>query len=233
MNFQQKHMWNRNKAAPIASSPPEGELNPSRRIWWGVLSTMRCSVSSHHRNAPKSVSTPPQGGSYRRLVAVALLLLAPLPALAQSSALLFNRTDIQIHPIQAPTREGEVSIVRPTLTYTIEARSGEAMKLEYIHTLNLLTDSTGVMITLAQHSITALPNMKVFTPVDALFVAADGTVLQISPNVVLGSMPQAIAASEPVKAFLFLKSGQVAARHIKPLDTISGSMFTAAPAVVR
>ena len=169
---------------------------------------------------------------FLRLLLLSSALLASLPAIAQQSGLLFSRSDIQLHPAPPPpAKDGEAVVVRPTLTYNVEIRSQDALKLEYLYSLNTLTDSTGVMIAFAAPSNISLPFMQVPTAVDALFVAGDGTILQIIPNVVLKNITTPIQATEPVKAFVFLKAGQVAARLIKPHDTITGTMFTPAPAV--
>ena len=159
-------------------------------------------------------------------------LLLTSPALAQQSGLLFARADIQIHPAPPPpAKDGELVMVRPTLAYNVEVRSQDALKLEYIHTLNTLTDSTGVMIAFTTPINVNLPYMQVTTPVDALLIGADGTILQIVPNLVLSQTYYDFKTVGSVKAFLFLKAGQVAARLIKPHDTITGTMFTPAPAV--
>jgi uncharacterized membrane protein (UPF0127 family) len=168
---------------------------------------------------------------FLRLLLWSSLLLAA-PALAQQSGLTFARADIQIHPATpAPAKDGEMVMVRPSLTYNVEVRSQDALRLEYIHTLNTLTDNTGVMITFNHPSNVSLPYMQVPTPVDALFVGSDGTVLQIVPNAILSNISAPISATEPVKAFLFLKAGQATARFIKPRDTITGNMFTPAPSL--
>ena len=73
--------------------------------------------------------------------------------------------------------------------------------------------------------------MKVYTPVDAIFVAENGTIIQISPHVVLAEMREPIQAKSPVKALLFLKNGMAAANHLRPRDVISGKMFVPSPAV--
>lgn len=164
------------------------------------------------------------------LCASLLSLVIATPALAQETQLLFVREAIRIDagPADPKAKFQPHAPVR----YDVEQRSEDALKLEYIHTLNNLTDSTGVMITFAAPTVVALPAMKVYTPIDALFVTDNGSIAQILPNVTLGELTQRVAAKEPVKAFLFLKAGQVAARGLRPRDVIAGSMFTPAPAVL-
>lgn len=165
---------------------------------------------------------------------ISLLLLALLPSMAaaQVTPVIFERTDIRVDP--APIgNEGEATLLRPATVYNIEFRSEEALKLEYIHSLNELTENTGVLILFSAPAMAPLPAWQVFTPIDALFLAEDGTILQIAPGITPGEMTQDIMAREPVKAFLFLKAGQVAERFLRPRDTVVGSMFVPAPAVMQ
>lgn len=162
----------------------------------------------------------------------ALLLLAASPALAQP--LVFERADIRIDPVAVVVvKEGETALPRAPIPYNVEVRAEDAMKLEYIHTLNTLSETTGVVIGFDAPSIAALPRMQVFTPVDALYVAEDGTIMQIYPDVVLAELTQDIYSKEPIKAFVFLKAGEVAARGILPKDIISGPMFYPAPPMMQ
>lgn len=150
-------------------------------------------------------------------------------AQAQTTSLIFERAEIRIDSPPASEKDKASKPLHPTVRYDIEVRGEDALKLEYIHTLNTLTSTTGVMLVFDSPSIANLPPMKVYTPVDALFIADDGTLLQISPGVVLGEMTQAVQAKGPVKAFLFLKAGEAAARGLHPRDIVTGSMFTPPP----
>ncbi len=157
----------------------------------------------------------------------ALLALSPLASLAQTGSLIFERASIRITPTISEDTSSEATAVRAVSTYDIEQRPEDALRLEYIHTLNTLTASTGVMIVLESSSIAAVPAMNVYTPIDVLFVADDGMIIKIIPNLVLGDLQQQVQARAPIKAFLFLKSGEAAARDIRPRDMVSGSMFAA------
>lgn len=172
-----------------------------------------------------------------KFASIALLFLAA-PALAQTGSVIFERADIRIDPV-APTpsiaAENDPSATpspRSAVSYNIEVRSEDALQLEYIHTLNTLTSTTGVAIVFNAPSIVALPRMQVFTPVDVLFVAEDGTILQIYPNVTLAELHSDVVASNPVQAFVFLKAGEVAAKRILPRDIIAGPMFYPPPPVM-
>lgn len=169
------------------------------------------------------------------LLSISLItaLLSPAMAYAQATPIIFERTNIRIDPTVFGGVDGEASILRDPSSFNIELRSEDALKLEYIHTLNTLTNDTGVMILFNAPLLAPLPAMQVFTPVDALFVAEDGRIIQILPNVALGEMTQDIYAKEHVKAFLFLAAGQVAARFIQPHDIVTGSMFVPSPSVMQ
>ncbi len=164
-------------------------------------------------------------------LSISLLALA-VPALAQVP-IIFERTDISINPAPLGGKNGEVVLQRPAVKYNIELRSEDALQLEYVHTLNTLTDTTGVMILFNTPTAAPLPAWQVFTPVDAVFIADTGEILQMLPNVTLAEMQQDISAKEPVKAFLFLKAGQIKTSLLRPHDMVAGNMFTPAPAVMQ
>lgn len=146
-------------------------------------------------------------------------------SVAGAQSLLFERENIRI---TATTKES----THPSLTFNAEIRSEEALRLEYIHTLNNLSDDGAVIIAFTSPTIVSLPALKVPTPVDTLFVDANGMVLQILPNTVLADLTQEIAAKKPIKAFLFLKAGAVKTWGIKPRDLVTASPFNPAPPVM-
>jgi Uncharacterized ACR, COG1430 len=158
-----------------------------------------------------------------------ILALFAVPGIAQVASVVFTREIIRI---DAATDEKTPPAHAP-LKYDTEVRGEDALKLEYIHTLNTLNDGTAVMIRFNASTMVALPPLQVHTPVDALFVNDSGAVVQILPNITLASITSSIAAREPVKAFVFLKAGEVAARGIRPRDTVAGSMFSPGPAVMQ
>lgn len=169
---------------------------------------------------------------WNKAIACVVLIIAS-SAVAQVTPLIFERETIKI--VSPTPKEGAENPppVHPVLAYDVEIRPEDALRLEYIHTLNNMTDATGVMIAFAAPSVVALPALQVPTAVDALFVLDNGTITQILPNVVLADLTQEVAAPVPVKAFLFLKAGQVAARGIRPHDIITGKRFTPPPPVLQ
>jgi hypothetical protein len=158
-------------------------------------------------------------------------ILAALPLFANAQ-MIFERT--QVHIESPPPNEKDKNPKPPhvSLVYDIELRKEDALKLEYIHTLNNLTEDTGVMIVLDSPAILPVPALRDYTPIDVVFIAEDGTVVQITPNLKLGELAQDVHAKQPVKALLFLKAGQAAERGMHPRDMVIGTMFTQPPPTV-
>lgn len=158
------------------------------------------------------------------------------PAFAQVTPLIFERESITISSPPVPVTESDTQRIITNhlpLNFDVEIRPEDALRLEYIHTLNALTESNGVMIAFVAPSMVALPKMNVPTAVDALFIADDGQVVQMLPEVVLADLAQDIMAKTPIKAFLFLKAGTVKAKNILPKDKVSGKKFTPSPALMQ
>lgn len=166
-----------------------------------------------------------------------LLLSLSAPASAQ---VIFQREKLTISPppVTNVSKEKEEEkkpeeTPRTPQEFMVEVRSEEALNLEYIHTLNDLKDDTGTMISFVVPSIVSVPQMKVYTPVDILFIDPDGIILQILPNITPSEINRDIHASEPVSAFLYLKAGEVKKRDIRPKDVVSHSLFNAKPVILK
>lgn len=169
---------------------------------------------------PMNWKFPPIRSRISTLVALALLAMAPIA----HAALIFERADVYIESPTPTAKEQAPS--HPPLKYTVELRTEEAMRLEYIHTLNSLTPSTGVMITLDSPAMVPAPKMNVYTPVDVLFVDDAGSVLKIAPATNLSELDEPLQVHSPIKAFLFLKAGEAAARSLQLGDRLRGRMFS-------
>lgn len=129
--------------------------------------------------------------------------------------------------------ESEAEKPRTEQRFQVEVRGEDALNLEYIHTLNELTDDSGVMIGFAMPSIVSVPTMKVYQPVDVLFIDEDGVIEQILPNIVPAEITRDIAAPKPVSAFLYLKAGVAEKRGIKPRDEVRHSLFNSKPIIIK
>lgn len=169
-----------------------------------------------------------------RLINLVLLLAMPALAAAQSTGLIFERTKLQIATSAATADPaGSAATTQPpVVTYDVELRPEDSLRLEYIHTLNTLNEQNGVLIGLEAPAMIPLPPMKVYVPVDVLFIAEDGTLLQIAPNVVMGELAQTIQAKSPIKGLLFIKAGEAARRGFAPhRSLVTAKIFLTPPAV--
>lgn len=176
----------------------------------------------------------------------ALICLSFFVLSAQAQAqVIFQREAVVIAPPpltaatpEQPDNQGSNTTETPEPPRTeqrfqVEVRGEDALYLEYIHTLNELTDDSGVMIGFAMPSIVSVPTMKVYQPVDILFIDEDGVITQILPNIVPAEITRDIAAAKPVSAFLYLKAGVAEKRGIKPRDEVRHSLFNSKPIIIK
>jgi hypothetical protein len=177
----------------------------------------------------------------RAWIILLVIVLLPLHLQAQNqytAPVIFARETIRITPSEeevlqnpASAQEGEKASAppepRPITQVSTEIRSQEALSLEYIHPLNTLTPTTGVMIALDSPLMMPLPRFNVYAASDVLFIDENGTILQILPNHIPAQVTQEILAPRAVKAFLYLQAGMVESNQIRPRDRISASIFTA------
>ena len=157
-----------------------------------------------------------------------LFIAFAVPAFAQVAAVIFERETIRIES-PAPKKSQPAKSTHPALSFDTEIRPEDALRLEYIHTLNELTDNSGVMIAFAAPSVVSIPQMQVPTAIDVLFVMNNGAISEILPGVVLADLHQDIVSRAPIKAFLFLKAGTVKTLGIQPGDIVYGKKFTPDP----
>ncbi len=174
-------------------------------------------------------------------LAAALLAIVTVSAPA-TAQVIFQREKLTISPppvTKVSKEEDEKEMPRddePTRTpqeFSVEVRGEDALNLEYIHTLNDLKSNDGVLIGFNVPSIVSVPQMKVYTPVDVLFIDEDGIVLQILPKVVPAEINRDIAAAQPVNAFLYIRAGEAKARDIRPKDVVSHGLFNAKPIILK
>ncbi len=168
------------------------------------------------------------------ILAISALALLPCLTLAETPVV-FQRDSIVIHPKLAPievVEEGAEPTMeailppRGPLELNVEIRPQDALRLEWIHTLNTLSDTNGVLIVLEEAIQVPLQSLQVFTPLDVIVIDANGIVSQLIPNVVLAQLNQEIVAQRPTKAFLYLKAGSIALQSLEPGDRVEHPYFT-------
>jgi len=177
-----------------------------------------------------------------------LAFISGFPAIAQenlgaeSAPIIFQRETVRILPTAPESAEASAKekadaetppIPRFPATYSVEVRDERALGFDYIHALNQLNATNGVLIFFNAPTVTPLPRFQIHKAVDVLFINEQGVISEILPNHVPGEQTQDIMAEAPIKAWLYIMAGQVAARDIRPHDTVQGTIFKAAPAIMR
>ena len=126
----------------------------------------------------------------------------------------------------APAEAEEAPLApREPVDVNVEIRPQDALRLEWIHTLNTLPEDKGVMIVLEEAMPLPLMPLQVFTPVDVIVLDTQGLVSQLIPNVVLAGLSQEIVASRPTKAFLYMKAGTIEVYALEPNDRVEHPYF--------
>lgn len=133
-----------------------------------------------------------------------------------------------VEVIEETSEEAEVMeeiIMRSPIDVEVEIRPQDALRLEWIHTLNTLPADKGVMIVLEEPMPLPLMPLQVFTPIDVIVIDAQGLVSQLIPNVALANLTQEIMANRPTKAFLYMKAGTISDNLLEPGDRIEHPHF--------
>lgn len=164
-------------------------------------------------------------------LAAAVALSAAAASYAAGGGVIFERTHLTITATAPATPSATPRLDRAPLRYEVEHRGEDALQLDSIQALSTLTAETGVLIELSRPRSLALPALQGESPVDVLLVDVNGVILKIMPSLLLSESKPVLEARQPIKAFVFLKSGEAALRGIRPRDRVTGSMFSAPPMV--
>ena len=187
------------------------------------------------------------------LIRTVLCCLLAWPAYAQhdyvTNPLIFEREVITImphaepEPAAAPPAPADPAIIkapeeapkapRAPMSFNVEVRPEDALKLEYIQALTQLNDTNGVMIAFGAPTIAPLPYFRVQQATDVLFVDDAGMILQIYPGHVPMDISREIYADKPIKALIYLKEGTVKARDIRPRDVVQSRVFNPPPPLLQ
>lgn len=117
--------------------------------------------------------------------------------------------------------------------FDTEIRPENSLQQEWFHSLANMQEGRAMMIAFAEAATRDVPLAKMYRPVDVLVIGEDGTILAILPEITLASQPKQINVEMPVKAFMFLKNGEVARLQIKPKDMVRHTLFTPNPTVLQ
>ncbi len=147
------------------------------------------------------------------MVLVAAAVLAPLAALAQ-------------HKTNFPTGELSIETSAGAKKFTIElADNDEHRALGLMHRSAMAADH-GMLFDFKRDEVVAMWMRNTRIPLDMLFIARDGRVVNIAKRTVPFS-EQSIFSDGPVRAVLELNGGTADRLQIKPGDKVVHPMFTA------
>lgn len=118
------------------------------------------------------------------------------------------------------------------IDYTIELRDAHAFELEWLPSLNRLSEQNAFVVQQAPSQMVNVGLLRTMVAVDVLMVKKNGRILAILPDVVFANLRSDIDAGEDVVAVVFLKGGQAKAQGILPNDEIRHPMFDTAPKVL-
>ena len=163
----------------------------------------------------------------QQFISFFITMLTCAIAVAQENPVIFEQSRIRIDPVLIEKDPNAPIELRSSIAFDVEVRAEDAAKLEYLPSLSTLAEHQGAMVVFTAPILTALPRWNNFIAVDALMLAEDGTILSITPSVVLAELPDQELSADPVKALLFLKAGTTAARGILVKDVVAGNMFAA------
>lgn len=114
-----------------------------------------------------------------------------------------------------------------------EIRSDQALKLDWIASLNRMKDDEGVMILFTPPVQLSLMPMNVYDPLDVLFVDREGRIMQIAPNIDLLNLSDGVQAKSAVRAWFFLKGGEAERLRIQPGDWVQHPLFRPKPTILQ
>ena len=117
--------------------------------------------------------------------------------------------------------------------YQVDVRDERAYELEWIPSLNYLDEHMAFIVTQEPNNMVNVGMLRTMIPLDIVMVRHNGRILAILPEITLADLRSDIDAGEDVTAVIFLKSGQVKARGIKPNDEVQHKLFELSPKVLR
>tara|TARA_B100001123_G_scaffold448988_1_gene612412 strand:+ start:3854 stop:4393 length:540 start_codon:yes stop_codon:yes gene_type:complete len=173
------------------------------------------------------------------------------PAIAQPSAIVFQRDTLRIIPKVAPALQTESTdgeevksseddakeapkvMLREPIEIPVEIRGEQALATEWLHLNNLFANDSGMLIMFDEARILPVRHRNLYMPVDILFIDQQGTILQILPDITLSELYQDVYPSTAMKAWLHLKGGSVEALNIQPGDHIDHPLFSPDPLMLQ
>lgn len=173
----------------------------------------------------------------RFLAMVFLAMLTANAAAAESTPLLYTRTNLRIVRIAPPadafmpwedTSHGDKGVV-----IDAEMRDGAVMyKQKGWYNLSSPSETGGVLLVFSAPVVTPISPSAQYAPLDILMIDKEGRIAQIAPDIQLSNLREDIYPEAPILALLFLKGGLCERFSIRPGDWVEHPLFKKPPKVL-
>lgn len=159
------------------------------------------------------------------------LALLPLPALAAGEPVMYSRAQLVIMTQSENDASAHLPWQVPKGT-SLEVEVRDAQSFRQAGMFNLGELSTPLLLTYPSPQIVTIERSNNFAPVDILFFADDGKLVQMLPAIALSELQAPISSAQPVVALLYLKGGAAESLKVKPGDAAEFSLFKKKPVVL-
>ena len=153
---------------------------------------------------------------------LALLLMTPLAAQAHAQAQTAAQPELPKEPLSITTRDGKRHDFQVEM-----AVSGEQQTVGLMFRPSVAADG-GMLFDWGKPRDSSMWMRNTITPLDMLFINADGTIRRIAEDTVPGSLA-AIESRGPVRATLELAAGTAKRLDIRVGDKVQARLFGTAP----
>lgn len=174
-----------------------------------------------------------------------VLFLTPLSAFATNEPLVYRRDSITIMPKDLyastvlrdedtkPKKKKTESKMREPIQMDVEIRPVQALQSEWFYSAGGAQQDKAVMIMFDPPTDVPLMAMRIYEPLDVLYMDEEGKIIQIVPDVVLAYLEEPIGAESLVRSWLFVQGGTAERLGIRPKDRVEHPLFNPRPRVLQ
>ncbi len=176
---------------------------------------------------------------------ILLICLSTFSAHASGEPLVYRRDSITIMPAgvysvkvltgdEDETKKSKKKTkVREPIAMDVEIRSVQALQSEWFYSASQAQADKAVMIMFDPPTDVPLMNMRIYEPLDVIYIDEEGKIIQIVPEVVLADLQEPIGAEHLVRSWLFLQGGSAERLDIRPKDRVEHPLFNPRPRVLQ
>jgi uncharacterized membrane protein (UPF0127 family) len=166
----------------------------------------------------------------------------------EQSPVVYSRTILKVVPASSSAADAKeqtkkktddakkattsVTGTRTTKEYTVDVRPLQFLAQRDFIAHQPFSDKGGMLALITPAQVTELKSSNLLGNVDVLFVAPDGLITKIMPNLSLPALEEPISSETPVRAFVFLKGQTAKTDDVQPGDHIDNPLFRPHPVVL-